>query len=103
MKKRRFLSTVILGVFLAITHISTESLYAREKRGLRDDLKIPDPTNVQILVTKDGSTLIGRIIKVKENEVAFETSVGTIVIPELECLFFRDLSSMNKYFISLRK
>jgi len=84
MKVKRFFSTTMLGAFLAIIHISAESIYARENRNLRDNLKIPDFTHVQILVTKDGSTLIGRIVEVKENKVRFETNIGSMVIPIVE-------------------
>lgn len=84
MDRRRFFSTTMLGVFLVIIYISTESVYARENKNLKANLKVPDLTHVQILVTKDGSSLIGRIVEVKENEVQFETNIGSIVIPIVE-------------------
>jgi len=36
---------------------------------------------MQILITKDGSANIGRIVEIKENEIQFETDFGKVTIP----------------------
>jgi hypothetical protein len=43
-------------------------------------LKPPPPDKVQILKTKDGSTLIGKIVKVEADQIEFETEAGTMTV-----------------------
>jgi len=48
---------------------------------MKEQLKVPDSSHVQILTTMDGSSNIGRITEVKETEILFATELGTIAIP----------------------
>ncbi|KAB2878869.1 hypothetical protein F9K33_11480 [bacterium] len=48
---------------------------------IKDKIKIPDSTTVQILTTTDGSTLNGRIIEINEADIRFESNVGIVQIP----------------------
>ncbi|MEA3311552.1 MAG: hypothetical protein U9Q76_04975 [candidate division WOR-3 bacterium] len=43
-------------------------------------IKMPEPGNVQIIKTSDGSTIVGRIIEIREDEVVFETELDTFSI-----------------------
>ncbi|MBU8932428.1 MAG: hypothetical protein KOO62_00330 [candidate division Zixibacteria bacterium] len=45
------------------------------------DLKIPDSSQVQIITTVGGSTLIGRIVEIGDGTITFETELGTQTIP----------------------
>lgn len=42
---------------------------------------IPGPDQAQILTTADGSTLIGRVVRLDEREIVFETESGSMTIP----------------------
>ena len=57
------------------------SLLAQTEQGIKTKLVIPDSNQVQILKTKDGSQLIGRIIEIREAEIQFETQLGEMTIP----------------------
>lgn len=47
---------------------------------VKKTLHIPDSSTIQILTTKDGSQLIGQIIEIREEEIVFQTQIGTITI-----------------------
>lgn len=69
------------GLFVFFILFLGGTLNAQETRQIKDKLTIPDSTTVQIVKTKDGSTLIGRIIEINENDIQFETNIGNITIP----------------------
>ena len=48
---------------------------------IRSKIRVADSSTVQIITTKDGSTLNGRVTEVGENEIKFETNIGTVQIP----------------------
>ena len=48
------------------------------------DLEIPDSTHIQILTVDDGSTFMGRIIEIDEEEIKFETKHGIMTISVFE-------------------
>ena len=76
--KNRFVLTVFCFILFLF---SVGRAYAGENLDLTKKLKIPVPGLVQILATKDGSTIIGRIVEVGETEVRFETKLGKLTIP----------------------
>ena len=47
-------------------------------------LEIPDSTQVQILTVEDGSSFIGRIIEIAEEEIKFETKYGVLTFSIFE-------------------
>lgn len=57
------------------------SLLAQTEQGIKTKLVISDSNQVQILKTKDGSQLIGRIVEIRETEIQFETQFGRMTIP----------------------
>jgi len=57
------------------------SLLAQTEQDIKKKLAIPDSNQVQILKTSDGSQFIGRIIKIRETEIRFETQFGELTIP----------------------
>ena len=48
------------------------------------NLVIPDSTQIQILTVDDGSTFMGRIIEIGEEEIKFETKYGIMTISVFE-------------------
>jgi hypothetical protein len=67
--------TLITGLLLCTT-----SLQARETSHIKGTLRIPDSLHTQIIRTYDGSTFIGRIVEIGENDVEFDSEVGKITI-----------------------
>ena len=57
------------------------SLLAQTEQGIKTKLVISDSNQVQILKTKDGSQLIGRIVEIRETEIQFEMQFGEMTIP----------------------
>ncbi|MCK4696555.1 MAG: hypothetical protein KAT74_12365, partial [Candidatus Cloacimonetes bacterium] len=47
-------------------------------------LEIPDSTQVQILTVEDGSSFIGRIIEIAEEEIKFKTKYGVLTFSIFE-------------------
>lgn len=78
--KKIFVSTILVAFCLAIACLSPERICAEEKTVVKDNLRIPDSSHVQILTTTDGSTNIGRIVEVGEDEIQFETELGTVTV-----------------------
>ena len=75
-----FVLTVVLGLCLAGIFLPTGRAYAQEGISIKGTLRIPDASHVQILTTIDGTTLMGRIIEIRQTEIQFESDVGTITI-----------------------
>lgn len=73
MKKQLFL-TLLLSVISIIFGI--EDNYAQ----ITETLHVPDSAYVQILKSKDGSTLYGRITVIYDEEIEFTTELGTFKI-----------------------
>jgi hypothetical protein len=84
MDKRSFISAIWIGVCFCIIFLSTQGIYGQENKSIKDDLRIADPNHVQILTTRDGSTLIGRIVEIGASEIQFETELGKVTIPILK-------------------
>ncbi|MBA7671555.1 hypothetical protein ES703_79714 [subsurface metagenome] len=91
MTKNRFITTLILCFILALTTISSERIYAQGETSSTNNLKIPDPNYIQILTTADGSTLIGRIVEIRETEIQFETDLGKLTIPILKIIEIKEV------------
>ncbi len=81
MIKKTYVPISILGLCCLMILLATESIYAQEQTGVVENLRIPDPDHVQMLTTEDGSTLMGRIVEIQEDEIQFEMELGVIIIP----------------------
>ncbi len=46
----------------------------------KEDMKIPEADNIQIITLNDGSTLVGRITKIIHNEIKFQSDLGEMTI-----------------------
>ena len=69
---------------LLLLLITTTQLVSIEKSKNILDLVIPDSTQVQILTVDDGSTFMGIIIEIGEEEIKFKTKYGIITISVFE-------------------
>lgn len=69
---------VLLLMLFAVITINV--LHAEQPAQRKGVLRIPDSANVQILTTMDGSTFIGRITEITEDEVKFESEFGVMAI-----------------------
>jgi hypothetical protein len=70
--------SLVLTLVLALS--SAGLLRAQAARAPAIDLRVADSSRVQIIVTRNGSTFIGRIVEVGETEVRFETDIGIVPI-----------------------
>ncbi|HEX9653481.1 MAG TPA: hypothetical protein VGA99_07205 [bacterium] len=95
MKNHAFLNAAIGMLLLALLW---DHGYSQQSRSIKDKLVITDSTQVQVLETTDGSTLIGRIVEVGENEIQFESQIGrtTIFISNIKDIRQQPLSSMRQ-------
>ncbi len=46
----------------------------------KEDMKIPEADNIQIITLNDGSTLVGRITQIIHNEIKFQSDLGEMTI-----------------------
>jgi len=83
--------------FLFAFMISPE-LFGQESSLTSADLKIPDPDKIQIITMQGGSTLVGRITEIGEDEITFETDAGkmTLAISKIEKVKEVPAQSMKK-------
>ena len=77
MSGQRSISAVFLGLCLVIVPLMAGDIDARD---FLQGLEIPDVDHLQILTTHDGSTMIGRIVEIHEEEIQFQTDFGTTMI-----------------------
>jgi hypothetical protein len=75
--KPRFVAA-ISGIFFLLM---LSPAFAQISNSVQENLKIPDSTQVQIITTQDKSTMMGRILEIREKEVVFNAEFGKIVIP----------------------
>ncbi len=75
--KPRFVAA-ISGIFFLLM---LSSALAQVSKSVQDNLKIPDSTQVQIITTQDKSTMMGRILEIREKEIVFNAEFGKVVIP----------------------
>ena len=80
-QKTTFLFIILLALSFAVIPLSAKGLSAQQKVNTGVDLWIQVYGYVQILTTRDGSTLIGRIVEIRDNDVRFMTDWGEVTIP----------------------
>jgi len=81
LKNKSCLSFLIVFTFISIFSFSISIVNAQIPKDVKSNLNIPDSKQVQIITTYDKSTLIGRIVKIGEQEIQFKTEFGEITIP----------------------
>ncbi len=70
-----------LGIFFLFIALSSSQSLAQIPKPVQDNLTIPDSAHIQIITTHDKSTMIGRILEIKEKEIRFKAEFGEITIP----------------------
>ncbi len=75
--RRGFFLTTACILFL----VMISPTFAQVSQNVQDNLKIPDSTHVQIITTQDKSTMMGRILEIREKEIVFNAEFGNVVIP----------------------
>jgi hypothetical protein len=70
----------VLVMTIVVLSVLLVNQTSAQTGSIKDKLVIPDSTQVQVLVTIDGSKLIGRIVEVGENEIQFESQFGKTTI-----------------------
>jgi len=92
--------TLILSVFL-LTIILSSTAFGQEETGNVGGLVVPDQNSTQILTLKDGSTIMGRITEVREDEIVFQSDIGEMTIAKSKIervrLVSRDSMKHGKY------
>ena len=67
--------------FFALFFLTFSLAMAQISKKVADNLIIPDSTQIQVITTQDKSTVMGRILEIREKEVLFKAEFGVIVIP----------------------
>lgn len=70
----------ILCIILTSVLMAAVALHALPSQTAERNLTIPDSAHVQMLTTLDGSTFIGRIVEITEDDVRFESDLGMMSI-----------------------
>ncbi len=85
-------------IIMLMTGALTVTAYGFGMGSLEQKLKSPDPGNIQIITLKDGSTRIGKITNVSEDEVTFDTEFGVETIATAAIREIREVpaSSFNE-------
>lgn len=73
----RMLSAIILSLILLTLSVAT----AQTSKDIQKNLIIPDSAHVQIITTHDKSTIMGRILEIREKEILFKSDFGMTMIP----------------------
>jgi len=79
--EKNVVSSMAMIFFLVCIFLPNVEIYAQDTTSIIGILKIPDSSHLQMLYTKDGSSLVGRIIEIGQSEIQFETGVGKITVP----------------------
>ena len=75
---------IIYFTFIIFILIIFNQLFSIEKSNKTINLEIPDSTQIQILTVEDGSSFIGRIIEIGEEELKFKTKYGVLTFSIFE-------------------
>jgi len=70
-----------LLLLLLLLLLTTNTAKAQFSKDVVKNLTIPDSSHIQVIVMQDKSTLIGRIVRIKKQEILFKTEFGEITIP----------------------
>ena len=93
MDKKRMTLIAFLSIFYLLLFVVNHPINAQERSNIKNELKIPDSTHVQILTTMDGSRNIGRIIEIGDDEIRFETEVGILSVSISKIKEIKEVSS----------
>ena len=76
---------IVLAVFLS------SATHADKNKNGEITVKIPDSGYIQMLITGEGAKFIGRIIRIEDYEIEFETDYGILIIPKRRIRSIREI------------
>lgn len=79
MKNHKNTACLFMTIIVLFNLLSNPSSAQQQPKKL--NIAIPDSGFKQIITTTDGSSNLGRIIEIRENEIQFEMEIGIITIP----------------------
>jgi len=79
MKNYKNIACLFVTIIFLLNLFSNPSSAQQKQKKL--NIAIPDSSHIQIITTTDGSSNLGRIIEIRENEVQFETEISIMTIP----------------------
>ncbi|MFH1096154.1 MAG: hypothetical protein ABH886_08115 [Candidatus Desantisbacteria bacterium] len=80
MNRFKLIFPALFLICLALNTLTGNQAYAQSKQ-IMEQLKIPDSGYIQFITTLNGSTNIGRIVAIGNEEISFQTDSGTLTIP----------------------
>jgi hypothetical protein len=83
-----FLKILSSIIFISIIYLPSV-IHAEQTQ--KEEFKVPEPGYIQILITVDGSTNVGRIVKINERDIEFKTDLGSITIPKDKIQSIREI------------
>ena len=86
---------LMLFLLLGIPAVTPACAADREQSNPGASLHIPAPGNVQIITTSDGSAMIGRITRVGETDIEFQSELGTVTIPKAKVSSIREVPATS--------
>ncbi len=75
----------------------TAPLRAQADADVRSRLRPPDSSHVQVIQTRDGVTLVGRILSVSDEEIRFQSSIGRSDIPIANIARIREVPASSMH------
>ncbi|MEP6905269.1 MAG: hypothetical protein ABI875_04250, partial [Gemmatimonadales bacterium] len=69
-----------LAFALAAAIATSSPLFAQDTAPTREQLRVVDSTQIQVLTMRDGSSLIGRIVAMRADTVDFQTGIGRVPV-----------------------
>ncbi len=80
MRKALSVRTACIGLFAALFLCLAVRAPGQEPPAYKGLLRIPGPDQTQIVTTHDGSSFVGRITEITEDEIVFQTDMGDLRI-----------------------
>ncbi|MFN2400702.1 MAG: hypothetical protein ABR543_19005 [Gemmatimonadaceae bacterium] len=78
-------------LFAILAGMLPASAVVHAQKPERLEIRIPDTANVQILKTRDGSTLIGRVTKVATDTIHFQSNMGPLKVARANIAELREV------------
>lgn len=96
MKKTLVKNVTLCAILILI--IASVTALAGDKIDYRGELRIPDERTTQIIISKGGSQIVGRILEIREDEIDFKSEMGSTVIQIKDIKEIKEISyrSMKK-------
>lgn len=94
MKKSVFIRRTTLLAFLLFI-LACSIISAGEKGNYKGELRIPEEGITQIIVSRGGSQMMGRILEIKDDEIVFQSELGTTDIKISDIKEIREIASSS--------